>query len=251
MRSLRITASVANWGVRLPALAALVLTQGGALAGQVSLPMLAPLLLGLGMTLRSIKTNAGYVIPRVGLVVVLLWSVWFTNGVLQNCWVLLRKQGRLDARVAAGLVTLTECVALVLAGVVLLSSLGVNISALLLPAGVCVAIASKDLLQNTVSGTGGFFGVCVSACFVSVFLSPSIFTHPCPQKNKTKQNKQNKKPTGFFLFLAQPFRIGNKVGVCLAGGGGAGGGFDGGGGGGAGWFEGVCEQVDLRYTVLR
>lgn len=48
MKSIRITASVANWGVRLPAIAALLLTQGSLLASQVSLPMLAPLLLGTG-----------------------------------------------------------------------------------------------------------------------------------------------------------------------------------------------------------
>jgi hypothetical protein len=48
VRSIRITASVANWGVRLPAIAALLLTQGSLLASQVSLPMLAPLLLGTG-----------------------------------------------------------------------------------------------------------------------------------------------------------------------------------------------------------
>jgi len=49
MKSVRITVSVANWGVRLPAIMALVLTQGGIIASQVSLPMLAPLLLGTGM----------------------------------------------------------------------------------------------------------------------------------------------------------------------------------------------------------
>jgi hypothetical protein len=48
VKSIRITASVANWGVRLPAIAALLLTQGSLLASQVSLPMLAPLLLGTG-----------------------------------------------------------------------------------------------------------------------------------------------------------------------------------------------------------
>lgn len=63
-------------------------------------------------------------------------------------------QGRLDARSAASLYTLTECCALLAASIVLLSMLGVNISALLLPAGVCLAIASKDLLQNMLAGVG-------------------------------------------------------------------------------------------------
>lgn len=40
---------------------------------QVSLPMLAPLLLGTGMMFRSIKANASIIFPRIGLMVVLLW----------------------------------------------------------------------------------------------------------------------------------------------------------------------------------
>lgn len=40
---------------------------------QVSLPMLAPLLLGTGMMFRSIKANASIIFPRIGLLVVLLW----------------------------------------------------------------------------------------------------------------------------------------------------------------------------------
>lgn len=92
VRSIRITASVANWGVRVPAIAALILTQGGVLASQVSLPMLAPLLLGTGMLLRSIRANASFVIPRIGLLVVLLWVIWFVNSVAQNTWIVLRNQ---------------------------------------------------------------------------------------------------------------------------------------------------------------
>lgn len=72
---------------------------------------------------------------------------------------------------------------------------------------------------------------------------------------------------GFYLVLVQPFRLGDKVAVTCnlptqhnslstatavnpsqqlssSTGGGAGGGVQ-------GWFEGVCEKVDLRYTVLR
>ncbi|KAL2630986.1 hypothetical protein R1flu_015672 [Riccia fluitans] len=56
--------------------------------------------------------------------------------------------------------------------------------------------------------------------------------------------------TGFFLFAAQPFRPGHTVAIMC--------GQDTGGPQGSdlrlmksGWFEGVCEAVDLRYTVLR
>jgi hypothetical protein len=183
--------------------------------------MLAPLLLGTGMLLRSIKSHASYAIPRLGLMVVLLWLIWFLNSVIQNTWAILRKTGRLDARMAAGLYTFTECASLMLAGIVILSMLGINISGLLLPAGICVAIASKDLLQNLLAG--------------------------------------------FFLFVVQPFRIGDTVAVTTSAGmpraqassgptdvlHGFLGGGSGSGPGGSTWFEGICEKVDLRYTVLR
>jgi hypothetical protein len=172
--------------------------------------MLAPLLLGSGMLLRSVRSNASYVIPRMGLMVVLLWVIWFVNSVIQNTWAILRNQGRLDARMAAALVTLTECITLLLAGIVVLSMIGINISGLLVPAGICVAIASKDLLQNLLAG--------------------------------------------FFLFIVQPFRIGDTVAVTtglpalqrrslVAEMGGPGEVP----GPGAGWFEGTCEKVDLRW----
>ena len=68
--------------------------QVGLLATQVSLPMLAPLLLGTGMLLRSIRTNASFLLPRIGLLVVMLWLLWFANSVVQNTVVYLRRQAR-------------------------------------------------------------------------------------------------------------------------------------------------------------
>ena len=59
---------------------------------QVSLPMLAPLLLGTGMLLRTVKSNASFIFPRVGLIVVMTWGLWFTNRVVQNTVVYLRRQ---------------------------------------------------------------------------------------------------------------------------------------------------------------
>ena len=47
---------------------------------------------------------------------------------------------------------ITECSTLLLAGIVMLSMLGINVNALLLPAGVVLAIASRDLLQNLIAG---------------------------------------------------------------------------------------------------
>jgi hypothetical protein len=79
---------------------------------------------------------------------------------------------------------------------------------------------------------------------------------------------------GLYLVLVQPFRLGDKVAVSCSlptsqagnssgsssrsgAGGFMGPGSSSSGSGGSGlgsvqgWFEGVCEKVDLRYTVLR
>lgn len=92
LRKLRLTVGMANLSYRLPALLALVATQVTLLASQVSLPMLAPLLLGTGMLLRSLRANASFIFPRIGLMVVLLWALWFFQGVVQNTVAYLRKQ---------------------------------------------------------------------------------------------------------------------------------------------------------------
>jgi len=42
--------------------------------------------------LRSIRSNAEVVVPRLGLVVVLLWLLWFGHSVVQNTWMALRRQ---------------------------------------------------------------------------------------------------------------------------------------------------------------
>lgn len=135
--------------------------------------------------------------------------LWFTNSVIQNTIQYLKKQGALDDRMAGGIITVTEISTLLVASVVLLSMIGVNVSALLLPAGIAVAVAAKDLSHN--------------------FLA------------------------GFFLFMAQPFKLGDRVAVSssapMAA---AGGGYRSGSmGAPPGWFEGICEKVDLRYTVVR
>lgn len=202
VQRLRLTVSMFNLSFRLPALLALVATQVGLLASQVSLPMLAPLLLGTGMLLRSIKTNASFLFPRIGLLVVMLWLLWFANSVVQNTTAYLRKQGAIDNRLAGGIITVSEVSTLLVAAVVLLSMLGVNVSALLLPAGIAVAVAAKDLAHN--------------------FLA------------------------GFFLFVVQPFKLGDRLAVASSSPG-----VGMGMGGSGGWFEGVCEKVDLRYTIVR
>lgn len=127
---------------------------------QVSLPMLAPLLLGSGMLFRSIKSNASFLFPRISLVVVLMWVLWFGNSVVQNTVTYLQRQGRLDHRISAAVITGSELFTMLGAGVIVLSALGVNVSGLLLPAGVCLAIASKDLAHNFLAGTA----TCCTAC---------------------------------------------------------------------------------------
>lgn len=60
-------------------------------------------------------------------------------------------QGALDQRVSAAIITASECAALLAALVILLSMI-VNVSALLIPAGVALAFAAKDLSHNFVAG---------------------------------------------------------------------------------------------------
>lgn len=79
---------------------------------QVSLPMLAPLLLGTGMMFRSIKANASIIFPRIGLLVVLLWVLWFANSVVQNTVMYLRRQGAIDYRWAPSRLNFTHSVTL-------------------------------------------------------------------------------------------------------------------------------------------
>lgn len=197
IKQLRITMTMAQWSVRIPAIIALFATQGGLLATQVSLPMLAPLLVGTGMLLRTVMSNASFIFPRVGLMVIMTWGLWFTNRVIQNTAVYLRRQGTIDHQLSGSIITVSECTAMVSGGVILLTLLGVNVSALLVPAALAVAYAAKDLSHN--------------------FLA------------------------GFFLFAAQPFRRGDRVAVSSLTQAAA----------GASWFEGICEKVDLRYTVVR
>ena len=61
---------------------------------QFSLPMLAPLLIGTGILLKSIQANASFLFPRIGLMVTLTWGLWFVNRVVANSAVYLRRQVR-------------------------------------------------------------------------------------------------------------------------------------------------------------
>jgi hypothetical protein len=64
----------------------------------------------------------------------------------------LRKQGAIDQRLANNINSAAELAVLVTASVIMLSMLGVNVSALLLPAGIALALAAKDLSHNFFAG---------------------------------------------------------------------------------------------------
>ena len=53
---------------------------------------------------------------------------------------------------SGAIITASECCALLAAFVIVLSMLGVNVSGLLLPAGVALAFAAKDLSHNFLAG---------------------------------------------------------------------------------------------------
>ena len=80
----------------------------------------------------------------------------------------------------------------VTAGVILLSMIGVNVSALLLPAGVAAAVAAKDLSHNFLAG---FFLMMVQPfrcahALTAVIQCSAVLLCAC----------------GFFLMMVQPFR---------------------------------------------
>lgn len=58
----------------------------------------------------------------------------------------------MDARVSGAIITASECLALLAAMIIVLSMIGINVSALLLPAGIALAYAAKDLSHNFLAG---------------------------------------------------------------------------------------------------
>ena len=73
------------------------------LASTISLPMLAPLVLGVGIALKSVVTNAQTVLPRAGLILTFLWVILFTTTALQATVSMLYRQGAVDNRLASAL----------------------------------------------------------------------------------------------------------------------------------------------------
>jgi len=142
----RLAVSVAAAGARAPALVALVASQAGGVVAstQLSLPVVAPLLIGLPVLARSVAANASAVAPRAAAAALLLWLAWFCNKVATSTALYLRRQGALDARIAGAVVACSEVLALSAASLVMLSALGVNVSALLFPAAALAGWAAAD-----------------------------------------------------------------------------------------------------------
>ena len=67
-------------------------------------------------------------------------------------------QGTVSTFAAHAIMNWTEGLTLVTAGLVILSLFGVNISGLLLPAGICIALSAKDLAHNLLAGKGTQMG---------------------------------------------------------------------------------------------
>jgi Mechanosensitive ion channel len=74
------------------------------------------------------------------------------------------------ARVSGAVVNASEVTVLVAAVVILLSMLGLNLSGLLIPAGVALALAAKDLSHNFLAG---FFLFAVQVPYLVVVRSDS------------------------------------------------------------------------------
>lgn len=211
---LRMSISMANLTMAIPTFLARALplmqnTNWMMPLKEISLPIMAPLLFGGGIVFKSVTNNLGFVLPRLGMAVAMLWVLWGVNGILQEALAYLRDHGAMDHRLANAVILIVELTVSAIAVVSSLSSVGVKISTLMLPFFITTALAGKDVWHN-------YFA-------------------------------------GFFLFAAQPFRPGDTIALLCSSS----------TGGppsmapsshihlGPGWFEGVCESVDLRYTVLR
>lgn len=164
---------------------------------------------------------------------------------------------------------LTEVTSLLLAGIVVLSSMGVRMGGLILPAGLVLAIACRDLLQNLIAG----------ACpLLAERAAAGLAGSMCSARQLAQLGQRTVSAVvtaGCYLVLVQPFRLGDKVAVGCSGlpaaaavaaptpaaAGPAGAmlgqaaalpaSMHGGGGSSSSWFEGTVEKVDLRYTCLR
>ena len=77
---------------------------------------------------------------------------WRFDQCLAQSLKLILVQGAVDARVSGAIVTASECCALIAAMVIILSLVGVNVNGLLLPAGIALAFAAKDLSHNFLAG---------------------------------------------------------------------------------------------------
>jgi hypothetical protein len=182
----------------------------------------------------------------------------------------LRKQGAIDQRLANNINSAAELAVLVTASVIMLSMLGVNVSALLLPAGVALALAAKDLSHNFFAG---FF-----LMMVQPFRRVGLIQEHALGRGRARAAPRGKAASATALpsraelargspsgltgrqagILAGVYeqladrracvslrgnlgcRLGDRVGVTLPSG------SPGSFGGGGSWFEGVCEKVDLR-----
>lgn len=74
------------------------------------------------------------------------------NEFSRQCYKPAGLQGALDARISGAVITASECCVLLAAMVIVLSMIGVNVSGLLLPAGIALAYAAKDLSHNFLAG---------------------------------------------------------------------------------------------------
>jgi len=219
----RLAVSVAAAGARAPALVALIASQAGAVAAstQLSLPVVAPLLIGLPVLARSVAANASAVAPRAAAAALLLWLAWFCNRVATATAVYLRRQGALDARIAGAAVACSEVLALGAAALVLLSALGVNVAALLFPAAALAGWAAADGAKCF--GAGAF--LFASQPFrlgdrVAVRVPPVSSGASSAGGDAGEEDREEGEERG-------------------------------GGGPPSSWFDGRVEHVDLRYTVVR
>ncbi|CAI5973599.1 unnamed protein product [Closterium sp. NIES-64] len=258
---LRMSITMANLTMGLPTFLAHVRWHMVPLLHDLSLPMLAPILFGSGIVFKSVVNNLGIVLPRLGIAVVLLWVLWGCNCVLQRAITKTAERRLVDRNVKDVLVLAVEITMTAAAVVTVLSSVGIRISALVLPLFIVTALAGKVCIAALACLPAINHTSPPTSCPPSPRLPPfPLLVHctafkisgvPSAPPCFTSQDLWHNYFGGFFLFAARPFRAGDTLAlhcslspsapttpsdhVSV----------------GTGWFEGVCESVDLRFTVVR
>eukprot|EP00899_Mesostigma_viride_P012378 jgi/Mesvir1/21140/Mv14189-RA.1 len=223
-----LSLSLANITIRAAEVSALLSTLLPA-----SLPAMAPFVVGAGLVLRTVMRDASVVLPRLGTCCCILYLLWAVNAQLKR-W--LHAQHVLSSTISRAITIAAEMASGAITIFTVLTTFGVNMYSILLPAAVTLALASKDIAHNFLAGfflfsaepfkPGDYVSVVAGAPLANS-TGAAVLRRPAGGVGDAVPNGSAPRPAASSALpsaapLASPS-----------------------------WFRGVCESIDLRYTVLR